>query len=295
MFPNASNPCCVSNLTYILERLQQSFNASIFRNVSNPRCLLLDGDGLLITVEQVTNGSSYFDRFDPTTLTFQQHNLLNATPSNIAYYNSKYYIGFDVNNSISVYSNDLNSSLLRYLTSITASPLNMSGVRDMIFLNDGQTMVVASISNSYLFFYSLINNTNYKMTSYIPVKYQRPHGLHRVNDSFFYATSYTNSSVYAYNYDEATLNWTETLFINVTINKTMHGTHITIDDCNRRWFTIFNYGIAIYDENGINLGNWSLGAEYFDTLILDNYIVILSNSAFSQIIRIDPQLECDDY
>ncbi|CAF1553457.1 unnamed protein product, partial [Adineta steineri] len=138
------------------------------------------------------------------------------------------------------------------------------------------------------------NNTNYTMISTISLNYQTPHGLHRVNDSFFYVVSWDNPSLYAYNYNETTSNWTETLFVNATINSTIYGAHMTIDDCNRRWFTMYNYGIKIYDENGINLGNWYLGAGYFDTLLLDNYTVILSNSANSKVIRIDPQLQCDE-
>jgi len=47
------------------------------------------------------------------------------------------------------------------------------------------------------------------------------------------------------------------------------------------------------DENENNLGNWNLGEGYFDTVILNNYVVILSNLLNSEIARIDPQITSD--
>ncbi|CAF1406599.1 unnamed protein product [Adineta steineri] len=296
IFPNASNPCCISNITFILEKLQKYYEYDIYISVDvpTPRCLLLDDDGSVVTIEQISDTASSFDRFDPETLSFRQQTVLGARPTNIAYFDYKYYIGWDVNNTISVFSNNYDNNSLRFITNIQGTTINMSAVRDMIFLNDGQIMVVASATNQRLFFFSLTNNTNYTMISTISLNYQTPHGLHRVNDSFFYVVSWDNPSLYAYNYNETTSNWTETLFVNATINSTIYGAHMTIDDCNRRWFTMYNYGIKIYDENGINLDNWYLGAGYFDTLLLDNYTVILSNTANSKVIRIDPQLQCDE-
>ena len=140
----------------------------------------------------------------------------------------------------------------------------------MIFFNNGQTMVVASAANHRLFFYTFSNQSEYTMTSKILLNYTLPHGLYRANDSLFDAISWANPSLYAYS------------------------SHITVDHCNRRWLTLFNYGIRIYDERGIQQGGWLLGGGYFDTLRLDNYVVILSNLDHSKITRINPQLQCDD-
>ncbi|CAF0857944.1 unnamed protein product [Adineta steineri] len=295
IFPNASNPCCVSNITLILQKLQNAMANAISTSVNIPRCLLLNSNGSLITIEQPLSVPSYLDRFDPQTLTRLEHISINPLVTNIAFNPEKYFIGMSGNSTISVFTKGVSNNFLVYVNNINApSTASMSAVRDMIFLNNGQTMVVASASNNRLYFFSLINNTNYTMTSYITLNYIAPHGLLHVNDSYFYATSWTNTSIYAYNYNATISNWTQTLFVNAYTTSTSYAAHVLIDDCNRRWFTIQGYGIRIYNENGINLGNWSLGAGYFDTLLLDNYVVLLSNTVNSTSTRIDPQITCDD-
>jgi hypothetical protein len=293
IFPNSSNSCCMSNTTLLLSKLQNATNTMISITVTTPRCLLIDNNGSLVTVEQTSSTPSYMDRLDPKTLTLQEHIPINALVSNIGYYQYKYYIGINSNYTISVFNHGVTNNSLNYITNINSLSSTMNGVRDMIFLNDGQTMIVASADNNRIYFYSLINNTNYTMTTYMSVNYQTPHGLYRVNDSFFYVAAWTGNSIYGYNYNKATSNWTQTLFVSGGNTNSNYGSHIMIDDCNRRWFTSYGYGIKIYDENGINLANWNLGSGYFDTLLLDNYIVLLSNTANSKIMRIDPQIVCD--
>ena len=72
IFPNKSNPCCVSNTTYLLNKLRSAVNSTIIKNITRPRCLLLDSIGLVVTVEEGSSGSSpSFDRLDPVTLELQ--------------------------------------------------------------------------------------------------------------------------------------------------------------------------------------------------------------------------------
>ncbi|UJR29432.1 hypothetical protein I4U23_010644 [Adineta vaga] len=277
IFPNKSNPCCLSNTTFLLDKLRLALNSSITSVINRPRCLLLDDDNLVATIEEGNVNSYYFTRFDPVSLVVQQRKLLNAKPASLLYRNSKYFISWDDLNIINVYNITNGNSSLQFLNNITASPMNMAAIREMIFLNSGQTMVVASAGNNLLFFYSLIYDSFYNMTSYISVTYGGPHGLYGINDTSFYAIPWNNPVIFA----------------NTTIKRTIYGSHITIDDCNRRWITLYNYGIKIYDENGISLGNLISNVPYFDTLILDNYVLIISSLGSSIITRIDPQIQCD--
>ena len=286
--PPPSQTCCISNTTRLFERLRNTTNSMITISVTKPRCLLMDNDNLLVTIEQTSLAPSYLDRFNPTNLTRQEHISIDTKVTNLAYFNSRYYIGIDMNQTISVFTHDNTSNALKFINNInTNSALAMADVRDMIFLDNGQTMIVASSANKLLFFFSLINNTNYMMQYTIQLNYTTPHGLYRVNYSFFYVVSWNSNSVYEYHYNQTTSNWTEKLFVNA-------GSHIMIDDCNRRWLTVFGYGIRVYDEYGNNFENWNLGSGYFDSLLLENDVVILSNQAQSTITRLDPQITCDD-
>ena len=131
------------------------------------------------------------------------------------------------------------------------------------------------------------------MKSYISLDYSTPHGLYRVTDSRFYVVPWNNPMIYEYNLNQTTSNWTQTIFVNPAVNTSIYGAHVTIDDCDRRWLTLHNYGIKIYDENGNSLGDLTGNGGYFDTLILDNYVLVLSHYGNSIITRIDPQVQCD--
>ncbi|UJR17442.1 hypothetical protein I4U23_004337 [Adineta vaga] len=291
--PQASIPCCMSNTTLLLRKLQNSSNRMISINVNKPRCIVLDESNSLVAVTHTNGVPSYFDRFNPQTLVRLEHIPINASVTTITYYQGRYYIGIDSNETISVFIKDGSTNSLRFITNIKAPTSSaMSGVRDIIFVDNGQTMVVASADNNRLYFFSMRNQTNYQMTRYITVNYGIPHGLFRMNDSFFYVASWTVPSIYAYKYNETTLNWTQTLFATAPPS-THSGSHVLVDDCDRRWFTISGYGIRIYNANGVNIGNWILGSGYFDTLLLDRYVVLLSNPENNKITRIDPQITCD--
>ena len=105
--------------------------------------------------------------------------------STVAYHQGAYFLGTQ-NNTILI----VNSTTHDVINSIKASGTN--SIRDMIFLKDGQTMVVALSSNQQLFFFNRSNITlrNYTFASNRSVAYTLPHGLLRVNDTLFYATSW---------------------------------------------------------------------------------------------------------
>ncbi|CAF1235311.1 unnamed protein product [Adineta steineri] len=87
-------------------------------------------------------------------------------------------------------------------------------------------------------------------------------------------------------------NWTSNLFVNGSAGS--GGAHVTIDDCNRRWFVISGVGIKIFDKFGINIGTWAVTTGIFDILILPFYVIIVSDNANNSIIRVDPEIFCDD-
>ncbi|CAF1076586.1 unnamed protein product [Adineta ricciae] len=292
ILPNASNPCCMSNTTLLLQKLQNAANPMINVTITQPRCLLIDNNGSLVTIEQISNGQSYFDRLDPQTLTLLEHIPINAMVANIGHYQDKFYIGINNNNTISVFKKGQTNNSLVYLTNINGGATPMKGVRDIIFLNNGSTMVVASADNNCIYYYAVVNDTYYPLINYTTVNYNTPHGLFPLNDSFYYVAAWSIPSIYSYKYNTQSANWTQSLFATAPA-PSAYGAHIFVDDCNRRWFTVYGYGIRIYDANGASLGNWSIGGGYFDALLLDNYVLILSNSANSKLTRIDPQVTCD--
>lgn len=125
--------------------------------------------------------------------------------------------------------------------------------------------------------------------------YLHPHGFWRVNDTFFYATSWTNNSVYSYtaNSNKSML-WTETLAINAqSIGSTSGGSHVTIDECGRLYIVLQQYGIEIYDADGYLIGNFTLPNTFFFTLLItDNYVMYLTDTLTGHVIKIDPNIDC---
>ena len=164
-------------------------------------------------------------------------------------------------------------------------------------LNNGNTMVVASDNNNALLFFNRSNSTplEYSFSYQISVDYSSPHGFLRVNDTFFYVTSYTNNSIYSYTADSSnSTSWTQTLLVDATpVTNTSGGTHLRIDECDRRWFSLQTNGIMIYDNQWNLIGNFSLtNSSLFDILITDNYVMYFSDNKSGRIIRIDPNINC---
>jgi sugar lactone lactonase YvrE len=177
----------------------------------------------------------------------------------------------------------------------TLSNRTVNRARSLMFLSDGQIMVVTSYgSNSLVFFNrSNISPINYTFISKQLTNYPGPFGLWRVNDSFFYVTSYDNSSLYSYSNDINGL-WKETfVFSTNQLSNTNGPTHVTIDDSNRFWFSLGTDTTLIYDQQGNLLANYTIpNSKIFDIKILNNYVMFFSDSGSNRIVRIDPNIQC---
>jgi sugar lactone lactonase YvrE len=69
--------------------------------------------------------------------------------------------------------------------------------------------------------------------------------------------------------------------------------HVKIDECGRFWFSLGDYGVKIYDNQGLFLGNLTFtNTSIFDTIITDDYIIYLSDTRSNRVIRIDPDIQC---
>lgn len=283
IFPNASL-CCMPNLTYVLDKLNNA--TPTYGSILAPHCLSIDNHGYLVTISQT---NSTIVRFDQTNLTLiDQINTYSTSLSTIKYYNNNYYIGA-ANRIIAIDSNTLTIH-----NNITAT--NISSTRDVMFLNDGNTLVVASTGNKYLFFFNRSGNssTNYNIAYNQAVNYTNPHGLFFVNDTFFYTTSWAFNSIYSYSANQNNTGWKEDLFLDArSLGSASSGNHITIDECGRFWFSLNNYGVKIFDNQGSFLANFTItNSSIFDTMVTDNYVIYLSDTNLNRVIRIDPDIKC---
>ena len=152
---------------------------------------------------------------------------------------------------------------------------NIGSVRDIMFLHDGQTMVVSSTYNQLILFF---NRSNGSFMYQISTSYAAPHGLTRVNDSFFYATSWDWNSVYSYTTTDG-VTWSEALFVDMrTVVNQTGGAHLTVDECGRRWVSRADSAILIYDRGGSLLGNFSVEwSSIFNVLFTNNYVMYLAD------------------
>jgi hypothetical protein len=272
------------NLTYVLNKLKNA--TTISANVATPRCLALDNYGYLVTLSQ---GNSSLIRLDATYMTLISHTYsLFDSPSNLKYYNDDYYVA--VGNEIVVVS----SNNLTRRNNITAQ--NLSSTRDMMFLNNGDTLVAVSTGNSYLIFFNRSSNTstNYNFAYEQFVNYTNPHGLYYVNDTYFYTTSWQDNTVYSYSAVPNSARWNQALFINAQEpGASPNGNHITTDECGRFWFSSSNDSLLIFNSNGSYLDRFTItGSQIFDTLITNNYVMYLSDLNTNRVIRIDPDIQC---
>jgi hypothetical protein len=177
---------------------------------------------------------------------------------------------------------------------ISVSALNSA--RDIIFLNSGQTMVVASSSNNRLLFFNRSSavSYNYNLIGSQNVSCVYPHGLTYVNDTFFYLISWGNNNVYSYSNWGNSSAWTETLALNLwSTTGSSDGNHVSVDECGRLWVSLGQYGVRIYDSQGVLRGTLKpLGLAVSDTLILPNYVVYMSGYYSNDVLRIDPSIQC---
>jgi hypothetical protein len=272
------------NLTDLIYKLQTAIPT--YGQVLNPRCLALDNHGYVVTLS-TTNSSIV--RFNAATMALIDNTIgLFSGPNNLKYYNESYYVGLA--SSVVVIDSD------SLTVQDTIASTNLSHTRDMMFLNNGNTFVVASTSNNLFVFFNRSSNspTMYYPMYEQPLNYQDPHGLVDINDTFFYGTSWASNTVYSYTAIQNSIQWNQTLLINATPwAPTSSGNHIAIDECGRFWFSLGNYGLQVFDSQGVFLANMTIAnSSIFDTIITDNYTFYLSDTHLQRIIRIDPNIQC---
>ena len=289
IFPNGQipnkNQCCMSNLTEVIEKLRNGSRTATSINTS--RCLIMNKDGLLVTPERYTG---YLNEYNATTLNLTRRmNITVSTPLSLATQDGKYYVGLS-NDKILV----VDSTNLSVLTTISSSQLN--SIRDILFLNNGDIMVVAATSDGALVFFKRMNNSSTNYTFLFKQFYTSvtPHGLLYVNDTFFYATSWSNRGIYSFTPVNSTY-WQETLFVNASsFPNTSGGAHITLDECGRYWFALGPAGFIIFDHQGLYLASYIPFSvtNTFHAVISENYVLYVSDIGSNQILRIDPNILC---
>ena len=241
--------CCMPNTTLLIQKLQSAMSQSV--DFSSPRFLVIDDHGFLASVHE---WGSDLVRFDPSNLTVIDTTTFPASETaNIAYHQGVYFLS--TRNGTILLVNSTNRSLIN-----TISSPDIKGAFDMMFLKDGQIMVVASADNQLLFFFNRSSSSprDYSFIKNQPTSYSMPHGLLYVNDSSFYVTSWTTRNVYSYatNNDGAT--WNESLYIDTqALSISRWGAHIMVDDCDRRWLSTSDNGLLIYNTQGQLLGTFN--------------------------------------
>ena len=279
IIPNASQDY-TANTTALVDLLNAT--TPTYANVSGPRCLILDDHGYLVTVSKTNQSIVRFHPNNLTEINIPASPIFSDQPISIAQSNGAYYVGFDTKILV------VHSDNMTQLCSINI-PF-ASGVRDIIFLDQGKMMIVASPYHHILLFFnrSSTGSYNYDFMSAQNVSCPNPHGLLYINDSFFYATSWRDNAVYAYARNATS--WIETLFLDAwPATGSSQGYHVFIDRDHRTWFSLGPYGLRVFDSQGSTLGTLKPpGSEIFDAIILENYVIYLSDISSNRIIRLDP-------
>ena len=113
-----------------------------------------------------------------------------------------------------------------------------------------------------------------------------------MNDSFFYVSSWTGSSVGSYSYANAT--WNYKFLVNSSDPNA--GGHIAVDECDRVWFLNACFGLRIYNSTGSLLAEWDMGGNssnwIYDFLLLPNYVIMATYRQGKRIVHYDPRLTC---
>jgi hypothetical protein len=283
LFPNASQ-CCMPDINYLLNKLRMATIISI--NVSNPRDAVIDDYGYLVTVEMYTNK---LDRFNPINLSkINSVPLPNTQQMSIVYFQDAYYIA-PHSSAMTVIDSD-------NLTVLTSIPTQIIGIPGIIFLDDGQTMVVTDLAGNRVAFFNRTSLVpiQYNISFYQATNFSGPHGMWRVNDSFFYVTSYAEKSLYSFRATGIYNQWTPTLVLpSMNTNGQGGAARVTIDECGRFWSTFEINTIFIHDQEGQYLGNWTLpNSTIFDIKIMDNYLIYLTDSNSNKTMRVDPGFQC---
>ncbi|CAF1165860.1 unnamed protein product [Adineta ricciae] len=284
-YPNASL-CCMPDINYLLNKLQ---SASVtLANISNPRDMLIDDSGYLVTVEMSLN---YLHRFNATDLTSISRTAIPGYyQMTVAYDQGVFYS----TPNAGVLMNAINSTTLAPVSNISMALIK--DPRGILFLDKSQTMMITSNKNQSLLFF---NRTSIAPPQYIYTYSQvvnnlSPHGVWYVNDSYFYVTSYAQKLVFGYSKNTTTGQWNEALIVNASMLTTSGGsTNIVIDECGRLWVPQETNTVYIFDQQGVLVGNYTIpGLAVSFMKIVDNYIMYLSDCANNQIMRVNPNIQC---
>ena len=289
LFPNGILPkksaCCMSNLTQLIALLHQATWIKV--NITDPRCLVLMRNGHLIVPELATGSLHEFYANNLTRI--RQLSLNVPNPWSLTEHNGTYYISSGTNRILVV-----NSSTFSIMGTIIPPTINSS--RDILFLNNGDIMVVAGVYSQWVVFLKRVNHSPTNYTFLFKQSYDSitPHGLWYVNDTFFYVTSWKNNRVYSFTQVNTTF-WQDDLFIDAGVfyNSSL-GYHITVDQCNRYWYAMGTAGFLIFDENGSYLTSYkpSPTTSVFHAQITRDYVMYISDMDFDQVLRIDPNISC---
>ena len=275
----------MQNGTDLLHRLSNTTPTSA--SVNGSRNLVIDNHGYLVTV---SHSDRIIVRFYPNSLTQidqSPSSLLPAFPMTLAYQNEAYYVGFDYHIMV------VDSNNMTLMHNNSASTMN--GTRDMIFLSDGQQMIVTAAYSNCLVFFNRSSPTshNYDFIGYQNVSCQGPHGLFFVDDGLFYLISFYNNTVYKYSKPGNATGWSETLAATASSVSFAYGNHVSIDDCDRYWLSLGALGLQVSDRTGLSIDSLRPpGWNIVDTLVHDNHVIYLSDSAANRIIRLDPSIQC---
>lgn len=286
IFPNVSQ-CCMPDLAFLLNKLSNGTRTYV--NITDPRNLLIDAHGYLVTVEMQP---PKLVRFDARTLAVVNRTTLpNSYAMTVTFANNAYFVGI-INGPILV----MNSGNLTILNQISSPQIQ--DIRSIIFLENGRTMVTNNGNNRTINFFRRNNNSSFNYTYAYQqlVSYPSPHGLTAYNDSLFYVTSYMNNTIYSYTIATNSGIWDEQRIVNAQpIRNISGGTFMTIDECGRYWFSLETSAVYIFDHLGSLAGIFSFGiAMIMDTLIADDYVMYFTDrrTNASRIIRIDPNIDC---
>ncbi|UJR32598.1 hypothetical protein I4U23_020058 [Adineta vaga] len=285
IFQNISQGCIPNTDTLLNKLIWSSMTTA---NISNPSELLIDDYGYISTIDKSLDT---FSRFNITNLKLMNSiGIDTSSVMAIAYDNGFYYI--------KAYTTPLviiNSTSLTIVNNISLTSVNRA--RGIIFLKNGQIMVVSSYGTNSLVFFNRSNTSpiNYIFISNQLINCSGPYGMWRVNDSFFYVTSYNNYSLYSYS-DPINGLWKETFLFTVSnINNSNGVPHVTVDNGNRLWISLGTQTIYIYNQQGNILGNYTMpsNSKIADIKILANYVMYFSDVGMNRIIRIDPNISCN--
>ena len=163
-FPSASS-CCMPNITELIGRLKAAtptnisleFQPSVFGyDPTQPNGTVVIG-----------RSNAWMYRFSLFPLSLAQNITTINTSLNVALHNNQTLVAFDGVPSVKFY--DAQTS--NFLFSVNHPTL--SAVRKMIFINDGQNMVVSAQGNQSLAIFDIHSPTNYTFQVSHPLRFHR--------------------------------------------------------------------------------------------------------------------------